>query len=176
MTTVAKALAPVNGTAIDPVTVFRARCEARAYLYAQGEFDLHSAVDLQAGTLVDAIGQDAVQGIIARAFRPVRECEWRSANRAENADDPSLMGEPARPRTPATTVEALMFGLRRGLSCLADPGNCDRLQRCDPDAIKQIAARLRSWRSRNIVWLPAYSDDDIAKLIRVWRAIRGAQA
>jgi hypothetical protein len=44
--------------------------------------------------------------------------------------------------TPNTTVEALMYGLRRGLSCLDDPGNRDRLRRCDADAITEIAERL----------------------------------
>lgn len=57
-------------TAID---IFRARCEARAILYAVGELDLHEAVDvlqeaaLRTG-LVDVIGQGAVQSIIATAF------------------------------------------------------------------------------------------------------------
>jgi hypothetical protein len=58
---------------VDPVTVFIARTEARALLWAAGEFDLHEAVDkLQADAerdgLVAAIGQDEVQRIIAEAF------------------------------------------------------------------------------------------------------------
>jgi hypothetical protein len=61
---------------IDPITVFIARAEARAMLYAAGEFDLHTAVDvLQADAerdgLVAAIGQDEVQRIIAEAFSAV---------------------------------------------------------------------------------------------------------
>jgi hypothetical protein len=56
---------------------FRARCEARAILYAAGELNLHEAVDaLQADAvasgLVDEIGQDAVQQIMADSFRGVR--------------------------------------------------------------------------------------------------------
>jgi hypothetical protein len=57
----------------DPVDVFRERCEARALLVECCELSLHDAVDgLQADAerdgLVDMIGQDAVQGLLAAAF------------------------------------------------------------------------------------------------------------
>lgn len=50
---------------VDPSMAFRPRCAARAYLFVEGEFDLHTAVDeLQAGAeatgLVDEIGQDQI--------------------------------------------------------------------------------------------------------------------
>ena len=50
-------------TALD---VFWARCEARAHLYAVGEFDLHDAIEVMQEHavrhgLVDAFGQGAVQ-------------------------------------------------------------------------------------------------------------------
>jgi hypothetical protein len=72
--------------------------------------------------------------------------------------------------TPQATIEALMFGLRRGLSCLEDPGNRDRLRRCDAAAVEQFVPRLRSWRC--VAWLPAYADDDIVTLLKVWRALK----
>jgi hypothetical protein len=58
--------------------VFRARCAAQAHRCGAGEVDLHDAVDgLQADAiasgLVDAIGQDAVQTMMAEAFRSVRQ-------------------------------------------------------------------------------------------------------
>jgi hypothetical protein len=57
---------------------FRARCQAAAASYATGQVDLISAVDaLQdfafTRGLVDEIGQDAVQAIMAAAFGPVRD-------------------------------------------------------------------------------------------------------
>jgi hypothetical protein len=63
---------------VDPIEVFRARCEARAYLWFVGDLDLHDAVDvLQHGAerdgLVADIGQDGVQGIIGETFRKYRE-------------------------------------------------------------------------------------------------------
>ncbi len=57
--------------------VFGARCEARALLYAAGELSLHEAVDVLqddavTSGLMDAIGQDSVQAILATAFRKAR--------------------------------------------------------------------------------------------------------
>ncbi len=83
--------------------------------------------------------------------------------------------DPAVTATPVSTIEALMYALRHGLSCLGDPGNRDRLRRCDDAAMKEIVARLRGWKARNVAWLPAWSNEDIAKLITVRRTLRGAR-
>jgi hypothetical protein len=63
--------------ALDPIEVFRARCEARALLWKVGELDLHEAADklqhdAERTGLVAAIGQDAVQRIMRDAFHAVR--------------------------------------------------------------------------------------------------------
>jgi hypothetical protein len=84
-----------------------------------------------------------------------------------------LDGLDRRTATPPTTIEAMMFSLRRGAACLNDTATRERLGRCDAAAIEQIAIRLRTWKSKNVPWLPAYTDDDIATLLRVWRALRG---
>lgn len=62
---------------VPTVDAFRARCEARAWLVAEGELTLPDAVDeLQASAMasgiVDAIGQDCVQMIMADAFAKMR--------------------------------------------------------------------------------------------------------
>jgi hypothetical protein len=62
---------------VSTMDVFTARAEARAALFATGELDMHEAVDaLQAAAvasgLVASIGQDAVQAIMAVAFREAR--------------------------------------------------------------------------------------------------------
>ena len=60
-----------------PECMFQARCDARAILFAVGELELREAVDaleifaVQAG-LVDEIGQDAVQALMAKAFSKAR--------------------------------------------------------------------------------------------------------
>jgi len=56
---------------------FRARCKARALLFAAGDLDLIDAVDggqadAVASGLVGAVGQDEVQRTIATAFERVR--------------------------------------------------------------------------------------------------------
>jgi len=63
--------------AVDLPEAFKLRCEARALLWAACEIDLHEAVDvLQADAerdgLVELIGQDAVQAIMASAFQSFR--------------------------------------------------------------------------------------------------------
>ena len=60
------------------INAFRLLCEARARAYAEGRLGVIDAVDrLQDWAftrgLIDAIGQDAVQAIMADAFRPYRE-------------------------------------------------------------------------------------------------------
>jgi hypothetical protein len=49
--------------------VFKARAEARALLFAAGEFDLHEAVDALAVTEIET---DMAQGIMSRALAAVR--------------------------------------------------------------------------------------------------------
>jgi hypothetical protein len=63
---------------VDPLDCFRLRAWTRAYLWAIGEYDLHTAADhlqraAERDMLIDRIGQDQVQSIIAGAFRPFRE-------------------------------------------------------------------------------------------------------
>jgi formaldehyde-activating enzyme involved in methanogenesis len=67
--------ASTESTLVDPLLVFVARAEARAMLFAAAEFgSIQTAVDplqlyaVESG-LVDRIGQDAVQQILAHSFR-----------------------------------------------------------------------------------------------------------
>jgi hypothetical protein len=62
---------------VDPVAVFALRCWARAALWQAGEIDLQEAVDeLQSDAeldgLVEQLGNDCVQGILAGTFARVR--------------------------------------------------------------------------------------------------------
>ncbi len=64
---------------VSALAVFVARAQARATLWRQaGEFDLHQAVDVlqrdaERDGLIDQVGQDEVQRIIAEAFQKVRD-------------------------------------------------------------------------------------------------------
>jgi hypothetical protein len=62
---------------LDPIEVFRALAEARALLWRVGEFSLPDAVDVLEDSavrsgLVDEIGANRVQQILADAFARVR--------------------------------------------------------------------------------------------------------
>jgi hypothetical protein len=66
-----------SGTRVTRLAVLIARAEARALLWQAGELDLHEAVDelqaaAEASGLVDELGQNEVQAIIAEAFEAVR--------------------------------------------------------------------------------------------------------
>lgn len=74
----ARTSAPRTVLYADPREVFTARCAARASLYSSADLPLHDAVDVlqeSAGTtgLIDRVGQDEVQRIIAAAFAPHQE-------------------------------------------------------------------------------------------------------
>jgi hypothetical protein len=75
--------------------------------------------------------------------------------------------------TPSTTVEALMYGLRRGLSCLDDLGNLDRLRRCDEAAMTGIASRLIDMKAQSKGARSDWTEDAVADLLAIWRAVRG---
>ena len=62
---------------VSALSAFRLRCEARALLVAEGVLDFQTAVDeLQISavksSIIDVVGQDAVQAIMATAFAKVR--------------------------------------------------------------------------------------------------------
>jgi hypothetical protein len=166
---------------IDPLDAFRARCEARAILYGAGELALHDAVDVpQADAardgLVKLIGQDAVQAVMAEAFRPIGMAELECERAEIAAASPEPKPEPETPRrshTPGATIEALMYVLRGGLGCVDDLGNRDRLRCCDADAIRVIAARLLDMNAQSKGARPDWAGADVAKLISRWKTLRG---
>jgi hypothetical protein len=75
-------------------------------------------------------------------------------------------------KTAASTIEALLYELRSGLSCLADAGARDRLLRCDEVAIRAIAAELLTWKGKSKPWLPPWSKEDVAELIDAWEVLK----
>jgi hypothetical protein len=123
-----------EGRCADPIEVFTARCEARAILFEAGEFDLQSAVDVlqtaaESTGLVTLLGQDRVQGLMARAFAPIRIEAIESEAPASPANEPyhlvsrdgvasaaelqraydRAIAERFRHRLPASTVDALLY-------------------------------------------------------------------
>ena len=63
---------------VDALDALTARAWARAYLWSIGEYNLLEAVDIlqqdaERDGLVARVGQDRVQGILAKAFREFQE-------------------------------------------------------------------------------------------------------
>jgi hypothetical protein len=120
MTHAARAAA---ATSVDLATVFKARCWARAGLFAEGEMDLHDAVDkLQADAvrdgLVAALGQDRVQWMMADVFGAVRTKltawdygEATEVIEAEADEQPAPRSE--TPRVAPSTIDALRYLIRQ---------------------------------------------------------------
>jgi hypothetical protein len=138
--------------------VFQARCEARAILVRALYFDLPDAVDgLQAAAvaygLVDELGQDKVQSMMAAAF-------------ADPAERPEPLEMPSKPRpdqAAGSTVEALMLTLReRGDAALAEPNCRRRLADLSTVQVRYVIARLMRSRSR----YPAITDELLLRLGR----------
>jgi hypothetical protein len=87
------------------------------------------------------------------------------------------MNAPARKvvpfTTPQSTIEALMFGLRRGFPCFEDSSNVDRLRRCDEAAMQEIAGRLLNMSERSKGARPDWPREQVDRLIDLWRRLRG---
>lgn len=188
--------------AIDMVAVFRARCAARAHLVTTGSLDFHDAVDgLQAaaGPVIDLVGQDQVQAIMAAAFRDVPRGQPSGRPEEPTCDDyglgqgwdnspmpePTLLQPADEPETgregaAQSTVDALLYAMRRGLSCLDNPANRRRLTDCNSRQVKAIVAELRTWPGLTAdgkprPWLPAWPKGDRQKLIELWRTAHDAR-
>jgi hypothetical protein len=91
---------PAAAARVDLLTAFEARCEARALLWRIGEFDLSEAVDvLQHDAvrdgLVERVGQDRVEEIMAAAFRYEREEADRSMDNDMNNGSETGTEQPA---------------------------------------------------------------------------------
>jgi hypothetical protein len=162
----APAAKPNNVIRIDPLVAFRARADARAHLVTAGEMDLHDAFDeLQRDAertgLVREYGQDLIQQVMAAAMQAC----------GPPGGAPTFKPPEPEP-TPKSAIEAVLFGLRRGLSCLDEAGNRARLARCDAAAMKEVAARLLNLKELSKGARDDWPKDDVEKLVALWESLR----
>jgi hypothetical protein len=133
------AVQPRRAASVDLIAVFRERCWARARLFAEGEIELHDAVDeLQNSAmrdgLVAVLGQDRVQQFMSDAFGAVRAkpTAW-DAPECLSSDFALISEEIDRW---ATTVETLRY-----LVSLGDPVHLRRWltgHRSEIDALERL--------------------------------------
>jgi hypothetical protein len=175
---------------IDPVAVlddFIERCEAAARRWQAGYRQLHDAVDgLQAEAaangLVDSIGQDAVQAIIAAAFAKVREDPAEDAWNAPGWRDAAVEYHSKRGnRVTVTDIEPERLAQLRAL--MADDVSLERAQaelnsnRSVPTATLQAAEFLvrEGDRERMRRWLAKHTTEEQAAIVEYLKRRRGAK-
>jgi hypothetical protein len=146
----------------DPTEAFAARCEARAMLVANGVLDLHAAVDtLQdaavANGLVDLIGQDVIQAIMAGAFAPA----------PMSRDAPEFVPQVKIRRAAQSTIDALLYSLRSGIAALKKPETQRRISELNEEQLHLVGGRLQRFKPEIArAWTPA----DIERLVETWGA------
>lgn len=74
--------------------------------------------------------------------------------------------------TARSTVDALLYALRRGLKCLDDPDNMRRLGDCDNVAMTFVVGELRQWDPATRHWLRLWHENELRKLTVKWRRER----
>jgi len=100
--------------------IFSGRCEVRAILCEAAKLTLHEAVDVlqrdaECDGLVDMLGQDAVQAMIAEAFGPVASATNaapQNKNLTNSNADKMWTAANAASRLPASTIAAADYLVR----------------------------------------------------------------
>jgi hypothetical protein len=133
---VALSIDDVDALTVDPREAFAARCWARARLYAEGELDLHDAVDVlqhwgERLGLIKQIGQDGVQAMMSEAFAAVRDDLPEAADSVAIARDEHV---------PQSTLDAADFVKREG--------DAERLRRWLAGHRKYLPGILQHWEKR----------------------------
>ena len=130
-----------------------------------------------------AVAASASQGPSWKAAaREYHEARQRSGGKPPQPPDPQLLAmlDPkvsleqaqrsllARRRdgAAASTVEALMYGLRDGIEALpANPDRLRRLSELSADQLKEVCARLQNFKPT--IARP-WTADEVAALVRIW--------
>jgi hypothetical protein len=114
-------------------------------------------------SLADAVLEALVSVGVIRLEQSTFELACEQADR-EQLPRPSRSG--AAMAAPPTTIEALMFSLRRGVTELAQSGTLRRLSALDGDQVKQVCRRVQAFQPGIV---QPWSADEVAALISAWR-------
>jgi hypothetical protein len=117
-------------------------------------------------SLVDAVLEALVSAGIIRLEQSTFELACEQADR-DRLPHPSR--SEAAMAAPPTTIEALMFSLRRGVNELAQPDTLRRLSALDGDQVKQICRRVQTFQPEIA---EPWSTDEVDALISAWRRPR----
>jgi hypothetical protein len=134
----------------------------RAWWAAEAE---RTGTDWQ--SLADAALEALVSAGIIRLEQSTFELACEQADR-EQLPRPSRSG--AATAAPPTTIEALMFSLRRGVNELAQSNTLRRLSALDGDQAKEVCRRVQAFQQPGIA--EPWSTDEVDALISAWRKSR----
>jgi hypothetical protein len=116
-------------------------------------------------SLADAVLEALVSVGILRLEQSTFELAYEQADR-EQLPRPSRSG--AAMAAPPTTIEALMFSLRRGVNELAHSDTLRRLSALDGDQLEAVCLRVQAFTAIAEPW----SAEDADLLISAWRKLR----
>jgi hypothetical protein len=117
-------------------------------------------------SLVDAVLEALVSAGIIRLEQSTFELACEQADR-DRLPRPSR--SEAAMAAPPTTIEALMFSLRRGVNELAQPDTLRRLSALDGDQVKQVCRRVQTFQPEIA---EPWSTNEVGALISAWRRSR----
>jgi hypothetical protein len=151
-----------NGEVTRTFTVVSTAAHDRAWWAAEA---VRTGTDWR--SLTDAVLEVLVSADIIRLEQSTFELACEQADR-DRLPRPSLSG-PAM-AAPSTTIEALMFSLRRGIAELTRPDTQRRLSDLDAEQLKAVCRRVQSFKPE--VATP-WSPEETAALIAKWRELHG---
>jgi hypothetical protein len=114
-------------------------------------------------SLADAALEALVSVGIIRLEQSTFELACEQADRDRLPHQSRLVAAMA---APPTTIEALMFSLRRGVNELAQPDTLRRLSALDGDQVKQVCRRVQAFQPEIA---EPWSADEVDALISAWR-------
>jgi hypothetical protein len=117
-------------------------------------------------SLADAVLEALVSVGMIRLKQSTFELACEQADR-EQLPRPSRSG--AEMAAPPTTIEALMFSLRRGVNELAQSDTLRRLSALDGDQVKQVCRRVQAFQPGIA---EPWSTDEVDALISAWKKSR----
>jgi hypothetical protein len=117
-------------------------------------------------SLTDAVLEVLVSAGIIRLEQSTFELACEQADRGQQS---RLSRSGAAMAAPTSTIEALMFSLRRGVNELTQPNTSRRLSEVDGDQVKQVCRRIQAFQPG--IAQP-WSADEVDALISAWRKSR----
>jgi hypothetical protein len=117
-------------------------------------------------SLADAVLEALVSVGIIRLEQSTFELACEQADRGQQS---RLSRSGAAMAAPTSTIEALMFSLRRGVNELTQPNTSRRLSEVDGDQVKQVCRRIQAFQPG--IAQP-WSADEVDALISAWRKSR----